>query len=480
MATEALAGEQLGGAESKSWWVERHSIDPIPLEARNGKLWTSFTIWAALNANVLSIAAGAVGIGLKLPIWACLVAIVVGSLFGGFLTAMHAQQGPWLGLPQMIQSRAQFGFFGNLPASLGAIFTFYVYGVLTFVFVDQGLSALLGWSTVTCVVVAAVVAYALALIGYRVVHLANAGIALLSGVLFVLFAIPILGRIGQIHYAGAFTWTAFLFVVSFEVVSQLTNACYMSDYTRYLPRETKGRYVFIAAFGGGTGAAILFTAVGVFAGALNFNAFNTDAASWLGALYPAIATLLVVALVLCLDVVNAMNFYSFYETSLALVTSRGGRVSAITSRAAVTGACVVVCAVSAVAMSSNLINDMGNLVSAILYFIIPWSAINLTDYFILRKGHYDAEEIAERRGRYGLVNWRGLGVYVLGFAVQIPFITSAVPNFTGPVASAMGGLNFAWLVGFAVSAGGYWLVMRDRSEAGVAAAGGTARDASGR
>ena len=40
------------------------------------------------------------------------VAIAAGGLFGTFFAAFHASQGPQLGLPQMIQSRPQYGYRG--------------------------------------------------------------------------------------------------------------------------------------------------------------------------------------------------------------------------------------------------------------------------------------------------------------------------------------------------------------------------------
>lgn len=44
-------------------------------------------------------------------IWAAL-GIVIGSLLGSIFMASHSAQGPHLGIPQMIQSRAQFGYYG--------------------------------------------------------------------------------------------------------------------------------------------------------------------------------------------------------------------------------------------------------------------------------------------------------------------------------------------------------------------------------
>jgi purine-cytosine permease-like protein len=55
---------------------------------------------------------GFVGPSLGLDLLWSVVAVVLGVLFGTLFMAFHANQGPSMGLPQMIQSRAQFGMRG--------------------------------------------------------------------------------------------------------------------------------------------------------------------------------------------------------------------------------------------------------------------------------------------------------------------------------------------------------------------------------
>src|SRR6266567_3736078 len=67
-------------------YVETHHIDMIPAGARHGKPWQQLPFWAG--------------------------AIITGTLAGALFIALHATQGPRLGVPQTIQSRGQFGFYG--------------------------------------------------------------------------------------------------------------------------------------------------------------------------------------------------------------------------------------------------------------------------------------------------------------------------------------------------------------------------------
>src|SRR3954453_1046032 len=90
--------------------VEVRSIDYVPLNERHGKVWSQGPLWFRSNAQMGTLAVGpfsATGGGNL--VWSML-AIISGVLFGTFFMAFHSAQGPQLGLPQMIQSRPQFGY----------------------------------------------------------------------------------------------------------------------------------------------------------------------------------------------------------------------------------------------------------------------------------------------------------------------------------------------------------------------------------
>src|SRR6202162_1151834 len=106
MAVSATRNEQLRR------YVENRHIDHIPAGARHGKPWHQFAFWFGGNVNVFNVVLGAVTVTIGLTFWQALIAIAVGTLIGAALIALHATQGPRLGVPQSIQSRGQFGFYG--------------------------------------------------------------------------------------------------------------------------------------------------------------------------------------------------------------------------------------------------------------------------------------------------------------------------------------------------------------------------------
>src|SRR5580700_5741088 len=107
-----MAAPAARNAESRRYVESRH-IDHIPAEARHGKPWDQFAFWFGSNVNVFNVAVGAVIVSIGQTFWQSLAAIAVGTLIGALLIALHATQGPRLGVPQTIQSRGQFGFYGS-------------------------------------------------------------------------------------------------------------------------------------------------------------------------------------------------------------------------------------------------------------------------------------------------------------------------------------------------------------------------------
>ena len=107
----------------------------------------------------------------------------------------------------------------------------------------------------------------------------------------------------------------------------------------------------------------------------------------------------------------------------------------------------------------------------LLYVLVPWTAINLVDYYLLRHGEYDvASFFRQDGGIYGRINGAAVTCYVVGILVQLPFIAS--PLYVGPVARAIGKVDLSWIVGLAVTSPAYyWLAKRSQSRAALATAG---------
>ena len=98
---------------------EWHPHDYVPWSERRGKLWHQAPFWFTGNFVLPTMVIGFLGPELGLTAGFTFLAVLLGACFGTFFMAFHANQGPRMGLPQMIQSRAQFGSRGVIEVRAG-------------------------------------------------------------------------------------------------------------------------------------------------------------------------------------------------------------------------------------------------------------------------------------------------------------------------------------------------------------------------
>ncbi|MED5803840.1 cytosine permease [Gordonia sp. Z-3] len=119
----------------------------------------------------------------------------------------------------------------------------------------------------------------------------------------------------------------------------------------------------------------------------------------------------------------------------------------------------IVCLVVAVAASADFATHFLTFVYLCLYVLVPWSAINLADFYVVCHGKFDvAEFFKPHAGVYGNWNNKSGLAFLIGLVVQVPFVTNEF--YTGPLVTTLGGADFAWLVGFVVSFSVYLLIAR--------------------
>jgi nucleobase:cation symporter-1, NCS1 family len=106
---------------------------------------------------------------------------------------------------------------------------------------------------------------------------------------------------------------------------------------------------------------------------------------------------------------------------------------------------IVAGTVFALAGYRHFIENLTHFLDVLLYVFIPWTAINLTDYYLVRRGKYDVPSFFTASGTYGGVLWRGLIAYILAVAVQVPFIDKTF--YIGPLVEPLGGIDISWVVG---------------------------------
>ncbi len=450
--------------ESSPPLIEKHTIGYIPPEERHGKVRDLFTLWFGGNIAPLPIVTGALGIQLfHLNLFWGITAILVGHLIGGVLMALHSAQGPQMGIPQMIQSRAQFGSLGSLLVVVIAGVMYLGFFTSNIVLAGKSLHGVMeGVSVPMGIVVGAAGSCVIGIIGYRFIHVLNRigtwvlGIGILLGFGYIFTHI----QTADFLTRGSFTLSGWLATVSLGALWQIAFAPYVSDYSRYLPADVSVSATFWATYLGsvsGSCLSFIFGAVAVLATPVGMD--TMDAVKLAAG---AIGPLMLVLFLLSVISHNALNLYGTVISIITLVQTFSWRwIPTAKSRAVLSVLVLIFCCVAAIYTSKDFIGHFVDLVLALLVVLVPWTAINLIDFYAIHKGHYDINSIFQADGGiYGYFNPQALLAYGIGILVQIPFMNT--PLYVGPISAHINGADLSWLVGLVVTSPlYYWMASRD-------------------
>ena len=442
--------------------IEIRSIDYVPLAERHGKVWHLAPIWFTGDVNLATLAVGATGIALHINLLWTAIAIVTGCAVGSFFMAFHSTQGPQLGLPQMIQSRPQFGYVGALLVWGVALVTYVGYNALNHVLIGQTVHQVLGVESQTVLLPFCLLALGLALVGYDWIHLAQRWLAYFLIVALLAFTVGAVISFklppGQIALTR-FSLAPFLAQFFAAAAYQLSWSVYVSDYSRYLPRNVGVRASFWWTFTGVMLGGVWTMLVGAVAAALYPQAGITEAVQAAGdSIVPGLGIIVLVGAGLGLVTITGLNFYGASLTLLSIADSFKPLRSSLLKRIATLIMLGIGTLIVALHSSGDSVKAFDELLSVLLYLFTPWTAINLIDFYVVRKGHYSVREIFNPRGMYGRWNWRGLSAYGVGFISMVPFFSTGI--YTGPIAAMLNGADVSMFVGLPVSAGYYLWVCR--------------------
>jgi NCS1 family nucleobase:cation symporter-1 len=445
--------------------IEKRSIDYVPLAERHGKVWHLWPVWFSGDAHLATLAVGILGITLGGNLLWTSIAVILGCALGTFFMAFHSTQGPQLGLPQMIQSRPQFGYTGALLVWAVALIAFIGFNAFNQVLAAQTLHQLSGSisaTSPTVIVGFALVAMSLAIVGYDSIHMAQRLFAYLMIAILTVFSIGgafMLKFPAEAWDPAGFKAVPFLAELFAAASYQLSWSIYVSDYSRYLPRDVGVRasfwWTYLGAFIGGTWMMLVGTVAAAAAPKLDVAAAMERAAD---AVIPGLGLVLLIGALLGLITISALNFYGASLTLLSVADTCKPLECTVGKRVASLVAAGIASTILGLNASGNFVTQFGDLLAVLLYLFTPWTAINLVDFYLVRRGHYSIREIFNPRGMYGKWNWRGLLAYAVGFVVMIPFFSTGL--YTGPVARALGGADVAMLVGLPVAAIVYLLACR--------------------
>lgn len=468
MASRENAGlsppQGTAGAESSSHpRIERRSIDYVNAKERHGNVRGQIPIWFMGQFQLVTLSLGFIGPSMGLSFQWCVLAGALGTVFGTIFMALHATQGPIMGLPQMIQSRAQFGYRGVIIPLIAVLIDFVGYNVVCSIIMATGLQALFGIEAGPVVLVGAALSGVLAIYGHDWVHRLAKWLFWINLPVFGLLTLAIArgaisGGNAAAGAAAGFTLVAFGTQFAAAASNAIAYAPFVSDYSRYLKRGTPALSIIGAVFAGSTISGFWMIGLGAWL------ASHIAAADPVTAIYVAgngidhrFGTAMALIAVSMNLIVLTMNTYSSSLGVLTIINSLRPTRPTSWVRIAVVIGVTIAWALLALAGGEDVVNAAWLALTIMLYVLVPWTAVNLVDFFFIRHGRYAVTELFKPRGIYGEWNWRGLLPYAAGLVAMAPF--AVLPKFyTGPLAQRLGGIDIAWFIGLIVAAGLYQLV----------------------
>jgi purine-cytosine permease-like protein len=445
--------------------VEPGGIEYIPERERHGNPANLVWTWMSPNLEFATVFVGVIPIAVfGGGFWPTVLALTIGIGLGSVTHAILSTWGPRFGVPPLVQSRAAFGYVGNiLPAGLQSITSgigWYAVNSVSASFALQSLFLVLHWPPLPFVVallIVVLIQVAVAFAGHNMVHQVERILVPYLGIVFALATIVILAHAntGQgfnakapVPFGGPSA--AFILAMSIALGYVIGWNPYASDYTRYLPAGTPPMRVALAAGGGMFVANFVLMVMGAALATVAGTDFGKSPTDQLLVPLPVwLAALTFLGIAAGGIAANAINIYSSAISFLALGIRWGFRQR----RAAVALITGVLGFIVALVGHTSPGGNYENFLLLIAYWISPFLAVVLVDYW-LRRGRFDEAVFFDPRHR----PWQGAVSMLVGIAASVPFWNQTL--FLGPVPKAWAQLgDLSFFVGFVVTAIVYYALM---------------------
>jgi NCS1 family nucleobase:cation symporter-1 len=427
--------------------VEPHGIEYIKLDERHGKASKLFSIWFASNMHLSTWTLGALAIILGLDFWSAVYSVLIGNLIGALAVGLCVSMGPRLGMPQMVSSRASFGYKGNyLPACLASI-GFLGWFTVNNILGGQIISQLIHLPFVLGMLILAVLTLIMAIYGYNMINSFQVFMTAFSGLVFIIMTILIIvhGFNSSLPatVVGGKYWSTFFLMLTIAFSYTVGWAPYGADYGRYLDPETPFSQTFIYSVLGLFVSISWIMIVGIMVATV---ASKIDPIAMIGQTMGWFAIVAFIALVLGSISSNVLNMYSGSLSMLTLdLPFKRMNMSIILGVVS-----LILCSVIGYTSFLSFFKDF---LLFLCYWITPWLGILLVEFYIFSgrgKKYSNFLDFYNKKGPFGSINYRGLVSYIVGIACSVPFMASSI--YTGPIGKALGEADFSYFVAFIIAA----------------------------
>jgi len=437
--------------------LELNSVNVIAENERKGTPRSLFWPWAAANVSLLALGYGGLFLDLfNVSFWQAVIAAILGTVSSFGLVAVSSIAGKRSSAPTMTISRAAFGVKGNVVPGFLSYLTF------------------VGWETVlvSLATLAAQTVFArLGHINHNVAGILGfivaAGLTVFGGVLGFhtimriqrwLTTATILLTVGyialtihkvnwhmvqSIHSGSRAGFIGAMILGITGIGLGWVNSA--ADYSRYLPRKTStGGVIFWTVFGSSIVPVILVIYGALLAGS-SPSLSNAIASDPIGALTTILPTwyLLPFAIVAILGLVGGA-ILDLYSSGITLV-SIGLPVKRHVA-ASIDAIIMLIGTIYFVWIAPNFSTPFQGFLITLGVPIAVWSTIFVAD-ILMRKVDYAESELFSTTGRYGIYNFRSIGLVIVGTIVGWGLVTNSLASWLswqGYFMGVIGGKSGAW------------------------------------
>jgi purine-cytosine permease-like protein len=426
--------------------VETRGIEPIPDAERHGRPAEQFWVWCAANIGLLGIVYGVIVVSFGLNLPQALLAAVVGTVGSFALVGAVSLAGKRTGAPTLVVSRAAFGRRGNALPNLVSYISLVGWEIVLVALAVQAAEALLGrlgvtggtWLTALAFALVAGVTIAIGLLGHatilRVQRWSTYAFAALTVVFIALYLPEIdwagLGALPSGSWLEA--WVPAVSILAAGLGIGWINAA--GDYSRYLPPGTSSRALWGWTTAGASVAPLVLIGFGVLvAGGGTELASSGNPVADLAEPLPT--WFLVPYLVTAAGGLIAGAVLDIYSSGLNLL-ALGVRLERYKS-VAIDGVLMVLGNIYILFVAEDFLGTFQGFLIALGVPLAAWAAIFLCDMALLRRDGYAVADLYRAGGRYGDVNWVGVGAFVVATVVGLGLVTNATFTWLGWWASGV-------------------------------------------
>jgi nucleobase:cation symporter-1, NCS1 family len=422
------------------WSIETHGINPIPDSDRHGRPRELFWIWCAANISILGVTYGAFLVAFySLNLWQGILAALIGTIVSFFLVGFVSLAGKRGGAPTLVLSRAAFGVVGNaIPTLVSYI-------------------SLVGWEIVLVALSALAAQTVLERLGW--VH---GDLALVISFLVAAASTILIGLLGHATIVRMQTWFTWGFAIltivfivlvwseiDFDAVGSLPTGSFWNglvggtsiimaglgigwvnagaDYSRYLPKGSRGSSVVGWTVFGASVAPIILIVLGVLLAAANPDLATSS--NPIGLLADPLPTwFLVPYMVVAVGGLIAGAVLDIYSSGLNLLTL-GLRVPRYQS-VAIDGVLMLIGNIYILFFNESFFFPFQGFLITLGVLLAAWSAVFLMDMALYRRQGYGEADLYTAGGRYAAWNPAGVVSFAVAGFIGLGLVTSSAWIFS--------------------------------------------------